>query len=265
MNEPRAQRISRAFGHAAAHYDAHAGIQRIVAATLAGLLRQQPLPVRSGSGERLRILEIGCGTGLLTRHLRSLFPDADIIATDIAPEMIAEAERGGDVGARFMRMDGEAPAFDGPWFDLIASSLAFQWFADLPRALDRLGALLRPGGSMMFATMAARSFREWRAAHERLGLEAGTPAYPAADALRAMLARHADAFLFEEDYVQDFGGAAGLLAHLKGIGATVPIEGRAPLSAGQMRGVMRAFDEAGGRCTYHVVYARVTQAGNSVS
>ncbi|MGE4409717.1 MAG: methyltransferase domain-containing protein [Sphingomonadales bacterium] len=258
MNGPRTQRISRAFGAAAAHYDDHAGVQRIVAATLANLLRHQP--VRAAPGERLRILEIGCGTGMLTRDVRTLFPDAEIIATDIAPEMIAMAGRGGDVGAHFLVMDGEAPAFDGPWFDLIISSLAFQWFADLPRALDRLRGLLRPGGSLMFATMAQRSFHEWRDAHARIGMEAGTPLYPSIDQLRAMLTRHADAFLFEEDYAHDFGGARGLLAHLRGIGATVPVEGRVPLNPSQLRRVMRAFDEAGGRCTYHVAYCRVTNA-----
>ena len=257
MNGDRAQRIGRAFGNAAGHYESHAGVQRVVAETLARLLRQQP--VMTARDGRLRILEVGCGTGLLTRHLRVLFPDAEIIATDIAPEMIAVAGRGGDIGAHFLVMDGEAPAFEGAHFDLIASSLAFQWFADLPRALDRLTALLRPGGSLMFATMARRSFQEWRAAHEALGLIAGTPLYPDVDDLGAMLARHEDAFLFEEDYVYDFGGARGLLAHLKGIGATVPVEGRVPLSAGDMRKVMRAYEAAGGNCTYHVVYARVTR------
>lgn len=262
MNEDRAQRIGKAFGAAAAHYEEHAGVQRMVAETLARLLKLQP--VRSALGGRLRILEIGCGTGLLTRQLRSLFPDAEIVATDIAPEMIAVAARAGDAGAQFLVMDGEVPVFEGAHFDLIASSLAFQWFSDLPRALDRLVDLLRPGGSLMFATMARRSFHEWRAAHEALGLQAGTPLYPDADDLRAMLGQHADAFLFEEEYAHDFGGACGLLEHLKGIGATVPIAGRAPLSAGQMRKVMRAYDEAGGTCTYHVAYARVTRVSEGL-
>lgn len=257
MIEPRTQRIRRAFGAAAPHYERHAGVQRVVAATLAGLMRQQP--VRPPAGERLRILEIGCGTGLLTRSLRALFPDAEIVATDLSPAMLAIAAEGGDVGARFMAMDGEAPGFEGPWFDLVASSLAFQWFADLTAALDRLIGLLRPGGSLMFATMARRSFAEWRAAHAACGLEAGTPLYPSVDDLRAMLARYPDAFLFEEDYREDFGGARGLLAHLKGIGATVPVEGRAPLSPGALRRVMRAFDQAGGRVTYHVAFGRVTR------
>lgn len=258
MNAPRTQRIGRTFGAAAPHYEEHAGVQRVVAATLANLLRHQPLP--QALDGRFPILEIGCGTGLLTRHLRSLFPAAEIVATDISPEMIEVAQQGGDIGARFLAMDGEAPDFDQPWFDLITSSLAFQWFADLPRALDRLYGLLRPGGSLMFATMARRSFHEWRIAHEKFGLEAGTPVYPSTEDLRTMLSRHADAFLFEEEYCHDFGGARGLLAHLKGIGATVPVEGRAPLTVGQMRRVMRAYDKAGGQCTYHVAYCRVTRA-----
>lgn len=258
MKQPRTQRISRAFGAAAAHYEDHASVQRVVAGTLADLLAQQVLhrPV----GERPRILEIGCGTGLLTRRLGALFPNADLTATDLSPTMVATAAAGGDVGARFLTMNGEAPDFDGPWFDLVASSLAFQWFEDLPTALDRLIGLLRPGGSLLFATMAQRSFAEWNAAHRACGLEPGTHAYPAIEELQAMVRRYPDAFLFEEDYVEDFGGARGLLAHLKGIGATVPVEGRTPLSPGQLRQVMRRFDADGGRATYHVAYCRVTRA-----
>jgi ubiquinone/menaquinone biosynthesis C-methylase UbiE len=51
-------------------------------------------PSRPAPDGRLRILEIGCGTGLLTRQLRSLFQDAEIVATDISLEMIRQAERG---------------------------------------------------------------------------------------------------------------------------------------------------------------------------
>lgn len=257
MSGERTQRIRDAFSGAARGYDEHAGVQRIVAATLADLARGQPLPARP------RILEIGCGTGLLTRRLRVLFPDAELIATDLSPEMVARAAADPSLAARFEVMDGEAPGFQGPWFDCIASSLAFQWFADLPTALARLHGLLRPGGCLMFATMAQRSFREWRAAHEAEGMRAGTPDYPSVETLRAMLGAHADAFLFEEEYVQDFGGARGLHRHLKGIGATVPAEGRAPLSPAVLRRVMRRYDDSGGAVTYHVVYGRVTKLGES--
>ncbi|MBB6124824.1 malonyl-ACP O-methyltransferase [Sphingobium subterraneum] len=255
MTPPRMQRIRDAFGAAADRYDRHADVQRTVADVLADLARNQPLPPAP------RVLEIGCGTGLLTRRIRDLFPDADLTVTDLSPAMLAVTAADPTLAARFEAMDGEAPGFEGPWFDLIVSSLAFQWFSNLPTALARLYALLRPGGTLLFSTMAQRSFAEWRAAHEACGVRAGTPEYPSIETLRAMLDAHADAFLFEEDYVHDFGGARGLLAHLKGIGATVPVEGRAPLGPAALRQVMRAYDAAGGRCTYHVAYCRVTRVG----
>lgn len=253
MNSTRKQLISNAFGAAADAYEEHAQVQRVVANTLARLARNQPMPAKP------RLLEIGCGTGLLTRELRTIFPDAQMVVTDLSPEMVAAVEKDATIAARAFAMDGEWPVFDAPWFDLIVSSLAFQWFAGLPAAIARLYGLLRPGGTLMFSTMAERSFVEWRAAHQVHGVEAGTPRYPSVENLRQMLAEHADAFLFDEEYVQNFGGARGLHRHLKGIGATVPVEGRAPIAPSVLRKVMRTFDEAGGQVTYHVAFCRITK------
>ncbi|GEP10802.1 methyltransferase domain-containing protein [Methylobacterium gnaphalii] len=53
-----------------------------------------------------RTLEIGCGTGFLTRALRSRIPVGSMLATDIAPAMIARcrtrigAEEAGFQGVR---------------------------------------------------------------------------------------------------------------------------------------------------------------------
>ncbi len=143
-------------------------------------------------------------------------------------------------------MDGEAPVFEGRWFDLILSSLAFQWFTDLPAALARLHALLRPGASLYFATMGAESFASWRAAHEQCGETAGIADYPTLAALQAMLASHADAFVCDEHHALPEHGGAALVRHFRGIGAQVPRDGYRPLGPAAMRKVIRAFDEAGG-------------------
>lgn len=252
MIEGARDRIARAFSRAAPDYDRAAAPQRKAAALLADLARQRPAPPSP------HILEIGCGTGLFTRHIAEIWPDARLVASDIAPEMVGAAARGAMIGGRFVTMDGEAPPFDRPLFDLILSNLAFQWFADLPGAVARLAGLLRPGGSLLFSTMGADSFAEWRAAHATVGAVPGTPSYPALADLRAMLAALPDAFAFEEHWPFDLGGASGLLAHLKGIGARVPAAGHRPLAPAGLRGVMRAFDEGGGTVTYHVLFGRVT-------
>ncbi|MBO9574838.1 MAG: methyltransferase domain-containing protein [Sphingobium sp.] len=249
----RKAQIGAAFGAAAGRYEESAGVQRLVAAHLAEMAARERLP------EDAHILEIGCGTGLLTREIRARWPGATLIATDLAPEMLEAAARDG-AASRLIEMDGEAPAFDGPWFDLILSSLAFQWFSDLPRALARLHGLLRPGASLYFATMGAESFASWRAAHEACGESAGIAPYPTLDALRDLLAPYADAFVCDEHHALPERGGAALARHFRGLGAQVPREGYAPIGTAAMRRVIRAFDEAGGETSYHVLYGRITYA-----
>src|SRR3546814_14526554 len=128
-------------------------------------------------------------------------------------------------------MDGEWPCFEGQWFDLIVSSLAFQWFDNLTGALERLYALLRPGGSILFSTMAERSFAEWRTVHDRFGLTAGTPPYPSLGVLQKLARNYPDGACFDEDFPVAFGSAPAFLAHLKGLGPTVAAEGVTPTSA----------------------------------
>src|SRR3546814_3957840 len=94
--------------------------------------------------------------------------------------------------------------------------------------------------------MGQGSFARWRSAHRAAGLSAGIPDYPSLEALRSMLARHDDAFAFDEEYALPCGGARGLIAHLKGIDAVVPSEGRKPLPPRDLRRVMEAFEEGGG-------------------
>lgn len=254
MPNGRKARIGAAFGAAAAHYEDSASIQRTVAVHLAQMAERERLAPDA------RILEIGCGTGLLTREIRARWPGAALIATDLAPEML-DVTRARGVEAQFLAMDGEAPVFDSPWFDLILSSLAFQWFTDLPRALARLHGLLRPGASLYFATMGAQSFSSWRAAHERCGESAGIADYPSLDALRRLLAPYPDAFACDEHHSLPERGGVALIHHFRSLGAQVPRPGYRPLGPAAMRRIIRAFDAAGGETSYHVLYGRITNAG----
>jgi malonyl-CoA O-methyltransferase len=245
--------IGAAFGAAAGRYDAGASMQRIVAAHLAAMASRERL-LRGA-----QILEIGCGTGVLTGEIRALWPDAKLIATDLAPDMLTVARRRG-AADELLAMDGEEPVFEGRWFDLILSSLAFQWFDDMPRALARLHDLLKPGASLYFATMGAESFASWRAAHERCGVTAGITDYPALPDLQAMLAPYADAFACDEHHLLPERGGAALVRHFRGLGAQVPRDGYKPLGPTAMRRVIAAFDEAGGETSYHILYGRITHA-----
>lgn len=235
------------FGAAARHYERHARVQRHAAETLARRIAALPLPARP------RILEIGCGTGLLTRALAGHLGEADWTLSDIAPDMLRQARTGlrlrGPV--RYHLMDGEFPQGLHGTYDLICSSLAVQWFGDLNAGLARLAAWLRPGGHLAIATLAEGSFHEWRQAHHALALRAATPSYPAAPTMRAgLLPGHAICRPRSEQHADGLD----FLRALKGIGATAPRAGHQPLSTAQMRAVLRQFDRQGAHVTYQLAY-----------
>jgi malonyl-ACP O-methyltransferase BioC len=238
--------VAAAFSAAADTYDDGAEVQREVAERLALRIARLKLPPRA------RILEIGCGTGFLTRALARI--DArELVITDIAPAMLARCrinvrDAAPETAVEFLVMDGEKPCVEGP-FDLICASLAFQWFADLPRSLNGLAGLLAPGGHLAFATLAADSFQEWRNAHRTAGLQAGTHLYPLARDLADMLPGMA---VTEDRLGRRYADGVAFVEHLKQIGAHMAEDNRR-LGAGALRSVLRRF-EAGIEVTYHVAY-----------
>jgi len=246
---PRNARVGARFGAAAGRYEEHAPVQRIAAERLAGDIALLPLP------RFARILEIGCGTGLLTRALARRLGPADWTVTDISPGMLAAAQRQPPLPgiARYRLLDGEHPEGLPGGYDLICSSLAVQWFSDLNAGLGRLAALLAPGGRLAVATLAAGTFREWQAAHQAAGLSAATPAYPRSDAIRPDMGNLAGG-VRSERLIHNHPDGLHFLKGLKGIGATTPAHGSRPLSASGLRRVLAAFDEQGAKVTYHLAY-----------
>jgi len=244
----RKARIERAFSAQADAYDAVALVQGQVAAGLAARIRAR------GGARPKRILEIGCGTGLLSAHLAGMFPEAALLLTDISPDMLGRARARLGRAHRYRVLDGEYPeALEGK-FDLIASSLAVQWFGDLQGGLARLSRLLAPGGRLVFATLGARTFVEWRQVHAELGLACGTQNYPGAEefpwpegAAYAMAA---------EFLVQYHADGLAFVRRLKLLGAREPAPGHRPLSPGAFRRLLGAL-EGGFSVTYHVLYGEI--------
>lgn len=241
------QAVARAFDGAEG-YDRAAGIQSRIAARLAERIAALPLAPAP------RVLEIGCGTGFLTAALRARLAPRSLLATDIAPGMIARARARApeDGGLRYLVMDGERPCLAPvPRFDLIASSLAVQWFEDLPGAVETLSRLLAPGGWLALATLADGTFAEWRRAHLAQGCAPATPAYPTPASLRAIGAPGCTLSVETEPLVEAHPDGRAFLSALRAIGAGTPRGGR-PLPAGALRRVLRDFDAAGARVTYRV-------------
>lgn len=247
-SEDRKQRITRAFAARASSYDSAADVQWLVASRLAERIEAAPLRPNS------RILEIGCGTGFLSARLADAFPDGELVLTDIASSMLERCRiRLGD-RPHYQVLDGERPHGLEGRFDLITSNLAFQWFVDLQGGIERLGALLAPGGRMMFATLGRKTFDEWRQAHHALGLVCGSPEYPGIDDFPwPPGASHG---IDEELIRQPYDDGHDFVRTLKALGAGEPAPGHQPLSPGSFRRLLSSL-QSEFTATYHILYGEL--------
>jgi len=97
----------------------------------------------------LRAVDLGCGTGELTRRLADRLPDCDMLGLDNSPEMLARAEPHAREEVRFelgtVEDFAESP---GEW-DLIFSHAALHWIPDHRQLVPALMAKVRPGGQIV--------------------------------------------------------------------------------------------------------------------
>jgi len=239
----RSAEIAARFGARASSYEAHAGLQADVAQRLAAHLPDVTAP---------SVLELGCGTGLLSRHLVARYPDGRFVLTDVSPAMIAECRRNlADVeGARvrFEMMDaGMTSGRDG--LDLIVTSMTLHWLPDPLASLERLRARLSPRGLLVFAALGPDSFVEWRSVLAMEGLPSGVPDLPAIPGV------------IEEEHLTPDKDSLSFLRRIKAIGGLTPQEGYRPLPPGALRRAIRAMNlRFGGRVTWHVVYGQLERA-----
>ena len=95
------------------------------------------------SGPVERALDVGTGTGAGARVLRQRFPNAEVVGTDVAPAMLAEARKHAPE-VEFVEADAARLPFDDASFDLVAH-------ANMIPFVEEAARVLRPGGWTLFA------------------------------------------------------------------------------------------------------------------
>ena len=237
--------IADRFTASATSYDEAAYIQPIVAVRLAEGLTARPR----------RILEIGCGTGGLSRYLLNKFPEAEFVLSDISPSMLAICQE--NIGGKplYRIIDAENLPPDTGSFDLIISSLALQWVDGLAGTLKNLINILNPAGTLAFSLLGNKNFKEWQELLEKYGASSGLHDYPSAENFCWPASYKG---VIRQEFLQEHHeNGVAFLKSLKKIGAGTAKAGHKPISPAAMKQILKA-SAAGFTVSYHVLYGSLT-------
>ena len=97
-----------------------------------------------------RILDVGCGTGLFSRRIARVQPDARVIGLDFSAGMLRHASARASSVA-WVRGNALHLPFPDAAFDAIVSTESFHWFPDQGLALAEFHRVLAPGGRLLVA------------------------------------------------------------------------------------------------------------------
>ncbi|TYQ15828.1 UNVERIFIED_CONTAM: malonyl-CoA O-methyltransferase [Acetivibrio alkalicellulosi] len=154
------EKLKRRFSRNAMQYDKFARVQKKMGDILIN-------NINSTGQDYQNILEIGCGTGYVTRLLLSNFNNAKITGLDIAPGMIDYVKSTvTSKNVDFICSDIEEINITKK-YDLIVSNATFQWFNNLEKTLVKIVNLLKPGGFFCFSTFGTNTFRELKNSFEK--------------------------------------------------------------------------------------------------
>lgn len=96
----------------------------------------------------MKVLEVGCGTGLFTAEIAAT--GCRVTAIDISPDLLALARKRVTAdNVCFVLEDAHATSFDSASFDAVIGSSCLHHL-DIDKATKEFHRLLRPGGRLMF-------------------------------------------------------------------------------------------------------------------
>ena len=127
--------------------------------------------------ENGRVLELGCGTGLLWRDNLERIPRGwSVTVTDASQGMVREAEENlphTGLNFTFAKVDAQSIPYEEDSFDAVVANHMLYHVPDLATALSEIRRVLRPGGRLYAATIGLNHMAEIREVPGKL--EISTP------------------------------------------------------------------------------------------
>lgn len=228
------------FAAGAASYDANASVQKAVVDNLLDLACHEGAFTRPG-----KILEVGCGTGVLSRRLSRL-PNLgwSLEMWDLAPADGLEqlgTVLAGDAEIMVRRLEPSS-------YRLIISSSTLQWLNSPAAFLRRCADALAPGGMLLASTFGPDNMLEISGS---TGL--GLPAMPAHLWRSALISGLSVVKVVEEKITLRFAEPLDIFRHLKNTGVN-SLGKSDPSSLRRAMASMTPGDDGLYPLTYHPIY-----------
>lgn len=139
--------LRRIFDETAVDYDR---IESVLALGSGPWYRRQAL-LRAGLAAGMRVVDVGCGTGLLAREAMAVVgPTGSLVGVDPSPGMMAQVTAKGPLpGAEFVEGRAEALPLPDAGADFLSMGYALRHIDDVQVAFAEFKRVLRPGGRVL--------------------------------------------------------------------------------------------------------------------
>jgi len=265
--------VRQSFDTAADHYDDVAILQREVGLRIIDRLELVKLTPQT-------ILDVGAGTGYMSRSLSKFYKKASIVSLDIAPRMLQIARSKNSWVNKikgthsYICGDAEYLPIGDSSIDLIFSNLTIQWCGELDNVFTEFRRVLKPGGLLMFSTFGPDTLKELRQSWQKA--DVGNSNYHVnqfidmhdiGDAL--LRSGLADPVMDVEHFTLTYPDVYKLMRELKALGAHNVVKDRHHGLTGKnrMKNMVAAYEafrvDAALPATYEVVYGHAWQLTDS--
>ena len=191
--------VKKRFAKSIKTYDENAFVQKAMAEKLKTMLI--PKPYR-------KVLEIGCGTGFLTKIVSNDLDFENYIANDLVEDCKSCIN---EINPKIKFVSGDIKEIlknSNQTFDLIISNAALQWVVNYEEFFNLLLKKLNPSGTLLFSTFGKKNFIE---IYETTGISLN---YPSKEELKNIF-RNYTCKIEEELEILSFNSALDVLKHIK--------------------------------------------------
>lgn len=112
-----------------------------------------------------RVLDVGCGTGELSRAAGRATAGSPVVGVDLSARMLARARELADAEGlahvTFLQADAQVHPFERAGFDVVVSRFGVMFFADPVAAFRNIRRALKPAGRLVFIAWRTPQENPW--------------------------------------------------------------------------------------------------------